>query len=179
LEGQRVSYVPPVRLYVFLLLSSATMAEHHGRERPVQLFTRQAASLPESANDTARQQEQQLLPATTQATTPARRGSLRPILTDSVLHSKGAMPGFWNWLGVKRAVRWHHVTSEDAVHQILRGLSLLFFLIMLLAALLLKSAYFQQHRHYISHLVSTVHIHCFLFVDFGMARFLSKLSLMA
>ncbi|MBC6699841.1 DUF3667 domain-containing protein [Hymenobacter sp. BT190] len=246
LEGRRVPYVPPVRLYVFLsfvfflLLSSVTKPKH-GSERPVQLFTREAASLTESANDTARQQEQQLLRAIAQASTPARRDSLRRILadsvrqrqqagrrpllaysltnpsqdfearkspdsnfnlsvmgiklkdeeleklpsditqaqTDSVLRSNGATPSFWNRLGVKRAVRWHHVTSAEAMHQILRGLSLLIFLIMPLAALLLKGTYFRQHRHYISHLIFTVHVHCFLFVFFAVALLLSQLSFMA
>jgi hypothetical protein len=224
----------------FLLLSSSTKPQH-GRERPVELFTRQAASLTESANDTARRQEQQLLRAMAQAATPARRDSLRrifadsvrqrqragrqPVLAyslgdarpdpaarrkpdtgfnlsvmgvklmeeevaklpeditqaqiDSVLRSKNATPGFWNRLGVKRAVRWHHVTSAEAIHQLLRGLSLLIFLIMPLAALLLKGVYFRQHRHYISHLIFTVHVHCFLLVYFGVAVLLSKLSFMA
>ncbi|WBA41402.1 DUF3667 domain-containing protein [Hymenobacter canadensis] len=246
LEGRRMPYVPPVRLYVFLsfvfflLLSSATKPEH-GQERPMQLFARRAANLTESANDSARQQEQQLLQAIAQAPTPARRDSLRRLLADSVrqrlragrqpvlaylpgtarpdsaapgnadtgfnvsvmgvkikeeevaklpeditqaqvdsvLRSKGATPGFWNRLGVKRTVRWHHVTSAEAMHQILRGLSLLIFLIMPLAALLLKGVYFRQHRHYISHLIFTVHVHCFLFVYFGVALLLSKLSFMA
>lgn len=244
LEGRRMPYVPPVRLYVFLsfvfflLLSSATKPEH-GRERPVQLFTRQAASLTKSANDSARQQEQQVLRALAETATPARRDSLRRAFAtsvrqragqqplqaaalsqphkdsaarkrpdtgfnisvmglrlteeevaqlpeditqaqvDSVLRSKSATPGFWNRLGVKRAVHWHHVTSEEAVHQILRGLSLLIFLIMPLAALLLKGIYFRQHRHYISHLIFTVHVHCFLFVYFGVVLLLSKLSFLA
>jgi hypothetical protein len=243
LEGQRMPYVPPVRLYVFLsfvfflLLSSVTKPEH-GRERPVALFTRQAANLTESANDPARQRELQLLRDIAQAQSPARSDSLQRLFTDlmqqrqkagrapqaltqsttdsttrksasdgfdltimgaklreeevaklpeditqaqvdSVLRSKGAAPGFWNRLGVKRAVRWHHITSEEAMHQILRGLSLLIFLIMPLAALLLKGAYFRQRRHYISHLIFTVHIHCFLFVFFAVALLLSKLSFMA
>ncbi|WBO84361.1 DUF3667 domain-containing protein [Hymenobacter yonginensis] len=243
LEGRRMPYVPPVRLYVFLsfvfflLLSSVTKPEH-GRERPVQLFARQAATLTETANDPARQQELQLLRDIAQAQSPARSDSLQRLFTDlmqqrqkagrppqaltqattdsttrrsasdglnlsvmgvklpeeevaklpdditqaqvdSVLRSKGAVPGFWNRLGVKRAVRWHHVTSEEAMHQILRGLSLLIFLIMPLAALLLKGAYFRQRRHYISHLIFTVHIHCFLFVYFAVALLLSKLSFMA
>jgi hypothetical protein len=97
---------------------------------------------------------------------------------DSVLRSKGTTPGFWTRLGLKRALRWHNVTSEEAIHQALRGLSLLIFLIMPLAALLLKGAYFRQHRHYISHLIFTVHVHCFLFVYFGVALLLSQLSFM-
>lgn len=38
------------------------------------------------------------------------------------------------------------------------------FLLMPLAALLLKGAYFRQHRYYLSHLIFTVHLHCFAFI---------------
>lgn len=239
LEGQRVPYVPPVRLYVFLsfvfflLLPYFTKPEN-ARERPVQKIAKQATQLPDEAVTRALLQQMASVP-------PARRDSLRRLLADSVqqrlsrgrslnldysfdkaprasaarqsvntgptftimgrkiteeelarlpekpsqaqldsvLRSKGATPGFWTRLGLKRTLRWHNVTSEEAIHQALRGLSLLIFLIMPLAALLLKATYFRQHRHYISHLIFTVHVHCFLFVYSAVVLLLSQLSFMA
>ena len=49
------------------------------------------------------------------------------------------------------------------------------FLLLPLAALLLKGAYFRQHRYYLSHLVFTVHVQCFLFIFLGLLMGLDKL----
>ena len=65
---------------------------------------------------------------------------------------------------VKRVARWHEASTEEIVHQLLRGFSILLFLLMPLAALLLKLVYFRQHRYYISHLIYTVHLQCFALV---------------
>ena len=53
---------------------------------------------------------------------------------------------------------------------------MLLFLLMPLAALLLKGAYFRQHRHYVSHLIFTAHMQCVLFV-FVALLLLEKLRL--
>lgn len=96
---------------------------------------------------------------------------------DSVVQSKGQASGFWNRLKVQRTVRWRDTTREELLHQALRGASILFFLLMPLAALLLKGAYFRQHRYYLSHLIFTVHMQCFLFVYAAVALLLSQLPL--
>lgn len=54
--------------------------------------------------------------------------------------------------------------AEELVHQLLRAASIMMFLLMPLAARLLKGAYFRQHRYYLSHLIFTVHLHCFAFI---------------
>ena len=96
-----------------------------------------------------------------------------PAQIDSVIQSKGVKPGFYSRLVVKRAVRWRGATLDEVIHQGLRGLSIMMFLLMPLAALLLKVFYFRQHRHYISHLIFTVHVHCFLFLYLGLTIALS------
>lgn len=94
---------------------------------------------------------------------------------DSVVKSKGRKPGFVTRLLVRRTVRWRNSTREELVHQMLRGGSILLFLLMPLAALLLKLAYFRRERHYLGHLIFTIHLHCFIFVLLLLSEFLSLL----
>lgn len=94
---------------------------------------------------------------------------------DSVLRKNGEVPDYFHRLLVRRAARWGHSTHEEVVHQVLRGGSIMLFLLMPLAALLLKGAYFRQHRYYLSHLVFTIHVQCFLFIFLSLLIGLDKL----
>ena len=96
---------------------------------------------------------------------------------DSIIRSKGHEPGFFSRKAVRALIRWKGVSTEEVFHQLLRGTSILLFFLMPLAALLLKGAYFRQHRHYVSHLIFTVHVHCFLFVYLAIMLLLEKLNL--
>ncbi|MFD1467436.1 DUF3667 domain-containing protein [Hymenobacter caeli] len=95
---------------------------------------------------------------------------------DSVVRSKGAVPSLMSRLAVRRTIRWRDSTREEVVHQLLRGGSIMLFLLMPLAALLLKGAYFRQHRYYLGHLIFTVHVQCFLFIFLGLVMGLDKLN---
>jgi len=90
-----------------------------------------------------------------------------------LIRRAGGTPSFATRLAVRRAVRWRDVTREEIIHQVLRGASIMMFLLMPLAALLLKGVYFRQHRYYIGHLVFTVHIHCFVFVVLTLVNLLA------
>lgn len=217
LEGNRVPYVPPIRLYIFIsfvffFLLSVLATPHSGKKKELkkvaeemtsnmndkasQSLEKQLAALPKGQRDSVRHQldslrrlpvVQRLQSAGVMPTdTVTRRntgfnmkmGEVKmsaedlaglpeepsSAQIDSVIRSKGLTPGFFNRLSVKRLSRWRDVTQEDAVHQVYRGLSVLMFVLMPLAALLLKGVYFRQRRHYITHLIFTIHIHCFLFV---------------
>ncbi len=94
---------------------------------------------------------------------------------DSVLRKNGDKPDYFHRLMVRRAARWQNSTHEEVVHQVLRGGSIMLFLLMPLAALLLKGAYFRQHRYYLSHLVFTIHVQCFLFIFLSLLIGLDKL----
>ena len=94
---------------------------------------------------------------------------------DSVLRKHGDEPDFIHRLLVRRAARWAHSSHEEVVHQVLRGISIMLFLFMPLAALLLKGAYFRQHRYYLSHLVFTIHVQSFLFIFLSLLIGLGKL----
>lgn len=191
LAGQRVPYVPPLRLYVFLsfvfflLLGIGT-----SHKEPEQ---KETGTTPKNygikigggvqARSTVKVQDlDDSLQAGGQVTKYDLPGMVkfgnRPGLVnlerlptdiadaqvDSIIASQGVPNTYWQRLLVKRAVRWHAASNEEVVHQVLRGLSILLFLLMPLAALLLKLTYFRQHRYYISHLIFTVHLQCFLLV---------------
>lgn len=87
---------------------------------------------------------------------------------DSIIARQKVPNTYLRRLLVKRVVRWHGASKEEIVHQALRGFSILLFLLMPLAALLLKLAYFRQRRYYISHLIFTVHLQCFALVLLGL-----------
>ena len=96
---------------------------------------------------------------------------------DSVITANDGVPGAFKRQGLRAMVRWRGATREEAIHQAIRAASILLFLLMPLAALLLKGAYFRQHRHYVSHLIFTVHVHCFLFVFIALMLLLEKIHL--
>lgn len=221
LAGQRVPYVPPIRLYVFIsfvfFLLLGTVFSHEEEGGPEPKKTAKASGLralgPGLSADAAalaryRQQRRTgpaaladsitavALDSAAQETALALKGtpagkkqgsnSMLEVIrhlpahpteaqADSVLRSHGEAPSFFGRLAVRRAVRWRDSTREEAVHQVLRAGSILLFLLMPLAALLLKGAYFRQHRYYLSHLVFTIHVQCFLFIFIGLLIGLDKL----
>lgn len=58
----------------------------------------------------------------------------------------------------------------------LRGGSILLFFLMPLAALLLKGFYLRRGRFYLSHLIFTIHMHCFIFVVLALSLLVDKLT---
>ncbi|MBF9236075.1 hypothetical protein I2I05_01585 [Hymenobacter sp. BT683] len=83
---------------------------------------------------------------------------------DSLIAQKGYLTGFFTRKGVRVLVSLRDATPKEIFNQLLRGTSIMLFLLMPLAALLLQLAYYRRRRHYVSHLVFTVHTHCLLFV---------------
>ncbi len=83
---------------------------------------------------------------------------------DEVIRSDGDEPGYWNRLFAKRYLHWLEISPEERQHQVLRGTSMLVFVLMPLAALLLKLGYVRRKHHYLAHLIFTIHLHSFLFV---------------
>ena len=190
LVGNRVGYVPPVRLYllisfVFFLMQSLTLGGHESPSRqPHPAPAARAASPPPASGQAAAP-----LPASVRDTLPAlgqpreqpdmlswggvsfSKAELAHLARepdaaqlDSVLRSKHEPLTFWNRFAVRRLARWYGVSKEEITHQALRGGSILLFLLMPLAALLLKLAYWRRGRFYLNHLIFTVHVHCFFFL---------------
>jgi hypothetical protein len=164
LAGHRMPFVPPIRLYLFIsflfFLALSMLKGHepnHARQRTTHATASGQApnikgtvtigSLRMKASDLAQ------LPS-----------DPTPALLDSVLRSKHEPLTAFNRMALRRGVRWANASTEDWQHQLLRGTSGLLFLLMPLAALLLRVAYRHQSRPYLGHLIFTVHTHCFVFV---------------
>ena len=217
LEGHRMPYVPPIRLYVFIsfvffallsLLGAPHETEKHGADdfsakKRKEYFSQATGKghdlqtwRQDSIMNVYRQMMQEQLDDTAgayNATNGANikvygmrfslyeykklNASLTNTQLDSIIRSKDHEPGFISRKAVRALIRWKGVSTEEIFHQLLRGTSILLFLLMPLAALLLKATYFRQHRHYVSHLIFTVHIHCFLFVYLAVMLLLEKLNL--
>lgn len=207
LAGHRVPFVPPIRLYVFIsfvfflalsLLSGhgderkplrETVAENQraGRGKDVELIPGFRIQV---RTDTA-------APPQDTAGRPRAKAYFRAFgvqldkfdfdkmpeelsaaQADSLLRGTGQAPTFTNRMVVRRAARWHNVSAENVKHQLLRGASLLLFLLMPLAALLLRGAYFRQRRYYLSHLIFTIHLQCFMFIALLLMALLGKVPVL-
>ena len=195
LAGQRMPYVPPLRLYVFLsfvyfLLLSADTAHSvssvkfgKGNNININIGGAEAgedeeAPMSKAQADSVRAILEKVKPDTVRFLKFNKKALLEMSVADierlpakitdaqvdSILASQKVPNTFLRRLLIKRMVRWHAASTEEIVHQLLRGLSILLFLLMPLAALLLKLAYFRQHRYYISHLIFAVHLQCFVLV---------------
>ena len=193
LAGQRMPYVPPLRLYVFLsfvyflLLSVNTGYEvstvklNKGNGFSINIDGKDAAAAEPKArvqadtveanlglaqNDTIRFLEfgQTTMLKMSLADIERLPAKITDAQVDSIIARQKVPNIYLRRLLVKRVARWHEASTEEIVHQLLRGFSILLFLLMPLAALLLKLVYFRQHRYYISHLIYTVHLQCFALV---------------
>ncbi|AMR25469.1 hypothetical protein A0257_22515 (plasmid) [Hymenobacter psoromatis] len=160
LAGHRVPYVPPIRLYVFIsfvffFLLSLNSQPEGGAVRvrvgpvPVQ---------PQGGNITIGPR----LPFT-----KAQFDSLPEHLTrtqaDSVLRRHHRPATFLARVMVQHLPRLMRLSPEEIRHQVLKSFSIMLFVLMPLAALLLQAAYWHQRRYYLSHLIFSVHLHCFVF----------------
>ncbi|MDO7876364.1 DUF3667 domain-containing protein [Hymenobacter sp. ASUV-10] len=192
LAGHRVPYVPPIRLYVFIsfvfFLLLGWVAGHSTDEgtahaRPVRrgfvynmntdsLTARPAKqpffsiniggdSLDSGAGYRVPLSNDSVLRARDLARLPDHASSRQ---VDSLIRSKGATPTYFSRLRVSRYLRWRNASPDETAHVAIRTASILLFLLMPLAALLLQATYRRQRRYYLGHLIFTIHLHCVLFV---------------
>ena len=194
LAGQRMPYVPPLRLYVFLsfvyflLLSVNTSSEDANvkfskdNNLSINFSSKNSdgvvtpkdkartdsleAALERAKPDTVRLLKFGKTTALKMSVADIKRlpAKITDAQVDSIIARQKAPNTYLRRLLVKRVARWHGASTEEIVHQLLRGFSILLFLLMPLAALLLKLTYLRQHRYYISHLIFTVHLQCFALV---------------
>ena len=190
LAGHRAPYVPPIRLYVFISFVFFLVLSLQGSHKPNHSVARppglhRLATLLDSLDDA------NPLPADTvvkhglhiQLGGPmsGKKAEVHtgldnnrvfqqlPVTAtaaqiDAAIRTQGEQPGYWNRLIVRRYLRWRDASAEEVHHDVLRGTSILVFLLMPLAALLLRLVYVRHQHHYISHLIFAIHLHCFLFV---------------
>lgn len=164
LAGHRVPYVPPIRLYVFIsfvFFFLLSLDAQHER-RAVQVRVGPAVEHPQGRN---------IVLGPRLPFTKAQLDSFPERLTrtqvDSVLR-RHHMPATFSARVIvqflPRLMRLMRLSPEEITHQVLKSFSLLLFILMPLAALLLQVAYRRQRQYYLSHLIFSVHLHCFVFV---------------
>lgn len=201
LAGQRMPYVPPLRLYVFLsfvyflLLSGNTSSEgtnvkfNKGNNISINFSNKKADEVAEvdapkdkaqakALADSARANLERTKPDTLRLLQIGKTAVLKMSVADikrlpteitaaqvdSIIARQKVPNTYLRRRLIKRVVRWHGASQEEIIHQLLRGFSILLFLLMPLAALLFNLAYFRQRCYYISHLIFTVHLQCFALV---------------
>ena len=206
LAGHRVPYVPPIRLYVFIsfvfFLLLGWVAGHSGNDGEAphapaaprgfvynmntdSLTPRKARQPFFSINigtDSLDSGDGYRVPLSNDSVLRARdlahlpdHASSRQV--DSLIRSKGATPTYLSRLQVSRYLRWRNATPDDTIHVAIRTASILLFLLMPLAALLLQATYRHQRRYYLGHLVFTIHLHCVLFVLLMLSLLIDKAGL--
>lgn len=156
--GQRASYVPPFRLYVFVSLVFffvMALATSKGRAdadaTPAQVSVPQVrvsdpltdSLLFESSSAISPTDEAQLEAASDSALQTIENPTFKTALTKVVAFSKG---------------------GEQAKQKLLKNTSFMMFILMPFFAYLLYLFYYRQRRNYIEHLMFSIHLHTFFFV---------------
>lgn len=206
LAGHRVPYVPPIRLYVFISFvffllvgwvaghSEETETTHAAPAQPGFVYRLNTKEAPvreprgkrpffsiEFDGDSTGGPGYRVPLSNDSVLTPRDLARLpdhlSPLQVDSVIKSKGATPTYMTRLRLSRYLRWRHATPEDTLHVAIRTASILLFLLMPLAALLLQATYRRQRRYYLGHLIFTIHLHCVLFVLLMISLLIDKLGL--
>lgn len=192
LQGHRMPYVPPIRLYVFIsfvFFFLLSISIKPSSTRPSKELIRDAR-LRASADSVRRNTGQQGMIVVTDGDSPltASMGmnfsqpellnlskDPTPARLDSAIRSKGLEPTFLRKTALRQTVRTLNVSPDDLTRKWLKNLPILMFFLMPLFALLLKGLYMRQRQYYLSHLIFSIHFHCFVFVLFtlnlGIGRF--------
>lgn len=162
LAGHRVPYVPPIRLYVFIsfIFFFLLSVSSHDKGKGMHVHVGEV--------EKARPRQLTISVDNTPALSPALLSSLPEHLSaaqaDSVLRHHGVPLTSSNRLEVQHLPHLMRLTPEELSHQVFKSLSLMLFVLMPLAALLLWATYLRQQPYYLSHLIFAIHLHCFVFV---------------
>ncbi|MBC5993947.1 DUF3667 domain-containing protein [Pontibacter cellulosilyticus] len=171
--GQRASYVPPFRLYVFvslifffvLALTTESSVKVAGQEQGeakailpgVTINANVADSLEQAADSAALTRLKQL-----QNTEQLK-----------ALSSGLQEDAFMTEFSEKFASFSSH--GEESKQKLIKNLSFMMFLLMPFFALVLYLYYRKQDRNYVEHLMFSIHLHTFYFILLSVAMLLGKL----
>ncbi|MHA6246317.1 DUF3667 domain-containing protein [Pontibacter sp. CAU 1760] len=145
--GQRASYVPPFRLYVFVSLVFFTALAIRSKESTVKVV---GAS---NAEEVA------------QALPPAYAAQQTEI--DSLLAAnppQAAAPDFMFNDELKEKFMAFAKDEENSKQKLLKNTSFMMFLLMPFFGFILYLFYYKQRRNYVEHLMFSVHFHTFFFI---------------
>ncbi|WP_303309454.1 DUF3667 domain-containing protein [Hymenobacter sp. BT730] len=193
-DGHRVDFVPPIRLYVFIsfvffLLLSLQRNDSGKKENilfDVDVSAATDAEKRELASADSLVQgmvEDKPFKATLAFTQPTDSTNIFDLKisrrdlqwfsehataarTDSMIRANGKEPTWYRRLLLNRFPRIQNATKAEIGYKLQKSISIAMFLLMPLFALLLKALYIRHHRYYLSHLILSIHFHCFVFLLF-------------
>jgi hypothetical protein len=186
LEGKRMPYVPPIRLYVFLSfvfffllsLSVGTVSKEPTKKL---LEKKDVQEVADSVRATApRSTKFRVYVADSSDSPLASAFNLNfsqaellylskdpsPARLDSAIRSRGAEPTTMRRLMLRQTLRSLNASPDEITNKWIRMLPTVMFVLMPLFALLLKWLYRRQHQYYLAHLIFSIHFHSFVFVLF-------------
>jgi hypothetical protein len=170
--NKRASYVPPIRLYVFIsfifFLIIATDSLHKSEETGVQDSVTTSTAIEEDPNqDFDSNQTRENFTRIAAITDPAK--------LDSILRADNIPQNNFTRTALQKVARFISYSPEERTHRFYKNVSLMMFLFMPFFAFILKGAYFRQKRNYIQHLIFSIHFHCFLFLIFTISVLIDAL----
>ena len=166
LDGRRVRYLPPLRLYLVLsVLFFLVIGSHHGTSRVIQV-----------TSDTDHPSVK-LVPTDEVKELAAKPGETPEERADRVCKDDYDGPGSKFILKfAKKACRKSvldngHTITEALLHNLPRAM----FIFLPALAVLMKLMYWRPRRYYVEHLLFFVHNHAFAFLLFGLYVLLSRI----
>jgi hypothetical protein len=159
--GRRASYVPPVRLYVFIsfvffLVLSLTSGKHETEGSKITGETTNTLKM--SFGN---------IPS-------SELVGLSDPQIDSVLKAHDMVPGFWNHYLARQVARMAESGRAEVNHMLIKGVSYMMFVLMPLFGLLLYLFYRKTGEYYINCLVFSVHFHSLVFLLLTVLLLLGK-----
>jgi hypothetical protein len=193
-DGHRVDFVPPIRLYVFIsfvffLLLSLQHSDSGKKEKVfsdiettsmTEADKRELASADSLVQDTVGEKPFGLTVGKPYSKDTTNIFDLKlsqrdvqwfsehatAARTDSMIRANGKEPTWYRRLALNRLPRIQNATKEEIEYKLQKSISIAMFLLMPLFALLLKALYIRHRQYYLSHLILSIHFHCFVFLLF-------------
>jgi hypothetical protein len=149
IKGKRVSYVPPVRLYIFIsFLFFLVLSLLTSRHESVSSVDSPSTSLD----------------ITYEKISSRELRGIQPSKLDSIMESRGVPQSVLNRYIVRQLSRIGTEGQEGFYHLLAKGISYMMFALMPLFALFIYLLNRKKAQYYIGTLVFSVHYHCFVFL---------------
>jgi hypothetical protein len=158
--GRRIRYVQPIRLYIFIsfiffLLLTVGSHKHS------------APSHGAKADSTAQKAEPNSFNMSFEDIKDAELKGLNDAQIDSVLRAHDTSLTFFNRYMARQVARISDGGKEQYVHMLVKLLSNMMFVLMPVFAWLLYIFHRKRNEYYLTCLVFSVHLHCFIFLLFS------------
>jgi hypothetical protein len=192
-KGKRVRYAPPFRIFIFVSFILFFVLQIYSNRGLTKLLD---SSINDTANikldsvsvnladslmtelnstlDTTGTSEM-ILDASTEILTSSV--NIRQLLNKLAVYYENKLANETNVkkkARLREYIRWCR-SPEDGWAKILEYMSWAFFLLLPVFALILKLFYIRRKQNYIRHLIFSIHLHSFIFIDFFFIIFLNML----